>query len=262
MARYQLRRPSPVTVFPRRVRREAATTSTMLVPTASGAPEEEEEEEEGPESPDSPESSPSIAGADSDSDDSDSEDEKEPPSPAGNSTVPAASQAATPGNPMPISLPASSVNRPSATLSAPAGPQVSSIPGSSRIASVAPSVVAQSSSDRPAFTLSFSSRGNLGAVPQVTETPSLTTTTRSAATSTLAPNFSSRLARPTNPDAPSATVLPPVPAQSESAGQNESPQRSSPHHENTIITKGGAAAAITLSILGKHPIPNPPRLHI
>jgi hypothetical protein len=255
MARYQLLRPSPVTVFPRRVRRQASATSSMLVPTASGAPKEEEEEEEGPESPDSPESSPSIAGEDSDSDDSDSDDEKEPASPAspaGNSTIPAASQAATPGNPKSISLPVSSTNRPSATLSATAKSQVSLMPVSTVPTSAVPSLAIQSSSGRSAFTLSFSSRGNVGAVPQATEIPSLTTSTRSAATSTLAPDFSSRLARPTNPDATAATGVPPVPAQSESAGQNEGPQRSSPGHEHTIITKGGAAAAITLSILGKH----------
>jgi hypothetical protein len=241
-----------VTVFPRHVRRQASATSSMLAPTASGAPKKKEKQEEGPESPDSPESSPSVAGEDSDSDDSDSDDEKEPASPAGNSTIPAASQAATPGNPKSISLPSSSTNRPSATLSAPARSQVSLMPVSSGATSAVPSLAIQSSSGRSAFTVSFSSRGNVGAVPQVTETPSLTTSTRSAATSTLAPNFSSRLARPTNPDATAATGVPPAPAQSESAGQNEAPQRSSPGHEHTIITKGGAAAAITLSILGKH----------
>jgi hypothetical protein len=246
-----------VTVFPRRVHRRSTTTSTLLAPAASGTPEEEEEK--GPKSPDSPKSSPSVAGASSDSEDSDSEDEEEPRSPAGNSTIPAASQAAASGNPMPISLPSSSVNRASATLGAPPGSQVSSMPSNTKDTSATPSVATQSPSTRPAFTVSFSSRGNLGAVPQVTETPSLTTTTRSAATSILPPNFSSRLARPTNPDA--TTVLP-VPAQSGSAGQKESPQESSPHHENTIITKGGAAAAITLSILGKHPTFHLPHPHI
>jgi hypothetical protein len=41
------------------------------------------------------------------------------------------------------------------------------------------------------------------------------------------------------------------PAQSENAGQNEGPQKSSPQEQRTMITKGGAAAAITLSIIGK-----------
>jgi hypothetical protein len=67
MARYQLRRPSPVKVFPRRVRRQIATVT----------PAPEEEEEEGPESPDSPESSPSTVGEQSESEDSDSDDEEE-----------------------------------------------------------------------------------------------------------------------------------------------------------------------------------------
>jgi hypothetical protein len=245
-----------VTVFPRRVRRQNPTTSTVAAP---------EEEEEGPESPDSPSSSPSTVGASSESEDSDSDDD-EPPSPAGNSTLPAASQASASGGSMPISLPASSAtNRPSATLSASTTLQVSSIPGSSKLtsaASAASAVVSRTSSANAAFTASFSSQGNLAAVPQVTDTASFTTTTRPATTSKVEQSFSSRLARPENSQITSASIAPAIPVQSESAGQTESPQKSSPSHEKTLITKGGAAAAITLSVIGKSQLCHLPILSI
>ncbi|KAE8845719.1 hypothetical protein PTNB73_01699 [Pyrenophora teres f. teres] len=65
MARYQLRRPSPVTIFPRRVRRDVAAISSSV------AMKEEE-----PESPGSPLSSPSSAGSQSSDSESDSDDEE------------------------------------------------------------------------------------------------------------------------------------------------------------------------------------------
>jgi hypothetical protein len=73
MARYQLRRPTPVKVVLRHARREDSVTSTM--PVLEG-----EALDEGPESPDSLASSPSTIGEQSESEDSESEDEEEPSS--------------------------------------------------------------------------------------------------------------------------------------------------------------------------------------
>lgn len=88
MARYQLLRPAPVKIYPRRFRRQAPAPSG---PPAAGAEEEGEEEdevEEGPESPDSPGSSSDEGGVLS-SDESDSESEEdEPPSPAESGAAP------------------------------------------------------------------------------------------------------------------------------------------------------------------------------
>lgn len=76
MARYQLRRPSPVSIFPKYSRRQDGAVTTMPLP------EGEKEEDEGPESPDSPFSSPStVGGGSSSSEDSESDDDEEPPSP-------------------------------------------------------------------------------------------------------------------------------------------------------------------------------------
>lgn len=76
MARYQLRRPTPVSIFPRHSRRQDGAVTTMPLP------ERQKEEDEGPESPDSPFSSPStVGGGSSSSEDSESDDDEEPPSP-------------------------------------------------------------------------------------------------------------------------------------------------------------------------------------
>lgn len=214
MARYQLRRPAPVKIVPRRSRRQATSASSAPAPGATEAPEAEEEEEEadeGLESPDSPESSPSTAGMASESDDSESDDDEEPEEPQ---SPEAGEQAVSSGQPM---LPSSG-----APTSIPA-PSTTAAPGGL-------------SGARPGLMVSFSSQGNFAAAPQITASPSMTTTTRPANAATVA-------AAPTNNQAS-------PPAQSENAGQNEGPQRSSPQEERTMITKGGAAAAITLSIIG------------
>jgi len=182
MARYQLRRPSPVVILPRRVRRQApAATPQPEVDGEEPEDEEGEEEYEGPESPDSPMSSPSTVGEISESEDSDSdEDEDEPPSPAEN-----ASEQATNGT----------------------------------------------DSALPSLTIFSSSAGNLAALPQITGTASLDFTSRPRSTPTAAP------------------TLPAIPAQSETAGQSDNPSQSR-SQEKTLLTKGAAAAAITLSVLG------------
>lgn len=191
MARYQLRRPSPVKVFPRRVRRQ----DPGVIPSP------EEEEEEGPESPDSPFSSPSTIGALSESEDSESEDEgEEPASPVGGGQGSNETEPASP------SLPIESQN--------------------------------------PSFEFSHVSHAStFTAASQVTGGASVTGVAQPSITSTS--DFSSHLARPSEP---TATGSPLTPAESETAGQ---PQRSSPQEERSMITKGAAAAAITLSVLGK-----------
>ncbi|KAF2821175.1 hypothetical protein CC86DRAFT_110174 [Ophiobolus disseminans] len=187
MARYQLRRPSPVKVYPRRVRRQDPAVAPE---------EEEEEEEEGPESPDSLFSSPSTVGAMSEGEDSESEDEGEEP--------------ASPSMPL----------------------------------------VSGQASQAPSFTFSHVSHiSTVAAVPQITGTVSSPSPLKPTITATADLNFSSRLARPSNPGATSV-LSPPTAAESETAGERDPPQRSSPQEEKTMITKGAAAAAITLSILG------------
>ena len=73
MARYQLRRPSPVKVILRHARRKDNIASTM--PVLEG-----EELEKGPENPDSLAGSPSTNGEQSENEDSESEDEEVPSS--------------------------------------------------------------------------------------------------------------------------------------------------------------------------------------
>jgi hypothetical protein len=262
MARYQLRRPTPVKIVPRRVRRQATTASSASAAAASEMPEAEEpeEEEEGPESPDSPESSPSTVGAGSESEDSDSDDD-EPPSPIESSAPPTASQAAISGQPMLPSMPASSaVSMPIAISSAAASMPASSGPARPNTTVAASSAPSQMPVAQPAFTASFSSQGNAAAAPpQGTATSSMTTTTRSPSTTPLVPSVVPSLS--VNPPNLSSSVTSPspnvplAPAQSETAGQTEVPQRSSPHEHPTMITKGGVAAAVTLSIIGKNITP-------
>jgi hypothetical protein len=236
------------------------------------AGEEEEEEDEGPESPDSPESSPSTAGAGSSSDDSDSSDDedeeekkeeaKAQPSPAASGSVSAPSS----------TQPALPTNRPGASSSAP----VPSL-GNNSTTSAAARVSSRQPVAQPVFTLSFSSQGNAAAAPQITQitvtsrgnfaaVPQITETSLSlqgsAAASQITQTSSPTTSTPssstptTTQDASAdsettaAAAVPPNPARPEGAGQDSSPQRSSPQEERTMITKGGAAAAITLSIIG------------
>ncbi|KAF1912988.1 hypothetical protein BDU57DRAFT_457870 [Ampelomyces quisqualis] len=152
MARYHLRRPSPVKIVPRRVRRQVTIASSAPAPAASEVPEaedpEEGEEEEGPESPDSPFSSPSTLGGSSESEDSESDDDEE--------------QALLPGQ--------------------------SGGNNASSISSVTSAVQSESSwtSAGPAFTISFSSPENFAGAPQVTASSTLaaamTTTAKTEAT--------------------------------------------------------------------------------
>ncbi|KAH7071972.1 hypothetical protein BKA63DRAFT_567899 [Paraphoma chrysanthemicola] len=263
MARYQRLRPAPVQIFPRRVRRQD--------PAASIAPEiPEAEEAEGPESPDSPGSSPGVVGAASEGDESESEDEVgEPPSPVESGAVAPSQPAPVPAQPAQSSIPASSrpVSPPAASRLVPALPSLSNPTGSAITSSSSATVPSETPSPpaSPVF-ISFSSQGNLAAVPQITETPSPTTSTRPALTTTALSGFSSRVAQvskpdetpsPTSPSFPTSTSSLPsssssslLPAQSEFAGQEEPPRRSRPQEERTLITKGAAAAAITLSVLG------------
>jgi hypothetical protein len=262
MARYQLRRPAAVKIVPRRVRRQATNASSAPAAAASEIPEaeepeEEEEKEEGPESPDSPESSPSTVGAGSESEDSDSDDD-EPPSPVESGAPPPASQAAMSGQPMLPSMPASSaMSMPIAISTTAANMPASSGPARPNTTVAASSTPSQRPVAQPAFTASFSSQGNAAAAPpQGTATPSMITTTRPPSTTPLVPSVVPILsANPPNLSSSvitSPTNLPLAPAQSETAGETEVPQRSSPHEHPTMITKGGVAAAVTLSIVGKN----------
>lgn len=173
----------------------------------------EEEEEEGPESPDSLASSPSTVGATSESEDSESEDEEEeegPPSPTVNEALSPPQQAAN------------------ATL--------------------------------PSLTLLSSQGGSLAALPQVTSISSSIATSQPAITPTVAPSISSRLeisssGAPTPaapaPVAPTSSQSPATTAQPDMEESETSlPLQSKPQDERTLITKGAAAAAITLSVLG------------
>ncbi|KAF2025657.1 hypothetical protein EK21DRAFT_75927 [Setomelanomma holmii] len=232
MARYQLLRPSPVKVFPRRVRREDAAASTA--PKA--------QESEGPKSPESPHSPPGGR-------DSESEDEAgEPPSLVESKT---AISSVPPPPPPPLAP------------SAAAAPQSSSASSSSAVTTSTPPNVPSETPlpSTPAFTVSFTSQGNQAGVPQVTGTPSLVVSSRPPVTTTPAPSFSSIVVRLSSSSSNSSPTSSPTsssfptssmslaPAQSETAGQ-QAPQRSRPQEERTLITKGAAAAAITLSILG------------
>jgi hypothetical protein len=261
MARYQLRRPLPVKVIPRRVRRQATSAISATAPATSEQPEaeepeeegNEEEEEEGPESPDSPLSSPSTVGASSESEDSESDDDEEPPSPVESGAPPPNEQAPSPG---PSWLPTASSGNSSAAIS-----PVSTSSVLLSLTSVPPSVASQTRSVQPAFTVSFSSQGNVAAGPQVPGTTFSSTTTQPASTrpsatngippTNTSPGTQSSISKTLNVQTASSTASPPGSAQSETDGQNLAPQRSSPQEERTMITKGGAAAAITLSIIGK-----------
>lgn len=294
MARYQLRRPSPVKVYPKRLRRQTAAVSEGELKEAEGEAKEaegeeeeiegeeekaegEKEEDEGPESPDSPGSS-SSESSDGESD-SDSDSDDEPPSPP-------AQEAAKPSQSGASSLPApsgttASVAASSAFTLAPSAPATGNVPialesttqstpvsrGPTQVLGpdATSTPVSQAQSSKAAFTRSISSQGNLAAAPQVTETTSQVagassqatrtasqiTTTSSTLSTTVVPIVSSSLATSVLPSSALPSEPPAAPAQSETAGERDSPQRSAPQEEKTLITKGAAAAAITLSILGR-----------
>jgi hypothetical protein len=240
-------------------------------------PEKEKEEDEGPESPDSPASSVGGDSSDSDSDSSDEEEEHdekkkkkkeekerkkkemEAPSPAASGAVPTSTQPALPAAPV-----QSSPNGSGAISSTPASQQASPSLGNAPTTSAAMSVASQKPAAQPVFTLSFSSHGNAAAAPQITQIPISSQGNDTAAPQTTQISTTTLSTRPTstpatvqkssaNPRPTAAAAIPPGPAKSEAAGQDAVPQRSSPQEERTMITKGGAAAAITLSIIGMAP---------
>jgi hypothetical protein len=231
MARLQLQRPSPVTVFPTRVRRQT--------PVASMVPGDEEMEE--PESPDSIMSSPSTVGGDSESEDSESEDEED-----SHRTVKSAPSIKS-------SSPAT-VAAASSTMSAGAPSQILSSTPASKVSDIFASMPLP----KPSPTQPPSSKGTIAAVPQSNNTgPATTASTQQAPTTTVLAVFSSKIARP-DPAASSAVASPSrVPAPSalpETAGEQDPPRRSFPQDEHhALVSKGGIAAAITLSILGTFP---------
>jgi hypothetical protein len=218
MARYQLLRPSPVKVFPRRVRRDDPIASTMPVAEA--------EEEEGPESPDSPFSSPSTVGGDiSESEDSDSDDDEEPPSPAksGASATSTAAPVATLGD---------------ASTNAPSVP--TSLVGSSSAATKMPS-----------FTFGVPSAASNAPQPQITSTtlstavrPTITSTVIKEVKPTKAPELSSSIAPV------SLTPPPPSTAEPELSGGTSVPQRLPQREQEPIMTKEAMTASIVLGVLG------------
>lgn len=202
MARYQLRRPTPVVVVPGRFRRQQPGPT----PAPAAEEEEKEEEEEGPESPDSLASSPSTVGAGSESEDSEEEDEEEedeeeeePPSPTVNEAVNPSQQAAN------------------GTL--------------------------------PSLSLLSSQGSSLAALPQVTGIASSTVTSQPTITATPAPSVSSPV-KIQSTVAPTSSASAATPAQSDTERETSLPLQAKPQDERTLITKGAAAAAITLSVLG------------
>ncbi|KAI4663004.1 uncharacterized protein J4E79_004316 [Alternaria viburni] len=217
MARYQLRRPSPVKIFPRRVRRNDPIASTM--PVAAG------EEEEGPESPDSPFSSPSTVGGDiSESEDSESEDEEEPPSPVQSGAT------------------ATSTGRPVQTLG-PDPTAAPSMPTSSGESDAATTSV-------PSFTFGGPSGGNNAAQPQITGETTLSTAVRPTITSTIVKEV-----MPTgNPERssmpPISLTSPPQNTAEPELDGNAGPQRLPQREQEPIMTKEAMTAAIVLGVLG------------
>lgn len=219
MARYQLLRPSPVRVIPRRVRRQDAMVTTMPVTGAVEEEEEVEEVEEGPESPDSPFSSPSTIGGQSESEDSDSDNDEEPPSPVESGTS----------------------NRPVQTL----GPDPATAP-------TLPTSTAESNSSTtsvPTFTIT--SQKNDPFLPLITGT-TLATITRPATTSFTVDVTQSDRQKQSSPTASvPAPPPPPLPtAESELSGESDVPQRLPQREQEPIMTKEAMVAAIILGVLG------------
>lgn len=234
MARYQLRRPSPVKVFPKRIR--------QVDPVASTMPAAEAEEEEGPESPDSPFSSPSTVGDISESEDSESEDEAEPPSPV-ESGATAASTA---------TLDATS------TLSATSTVGATSAAGATSTAAISmPTSLSENKSSAtavPSFTFGRPSSGKDAPQPQITGS-TLSTAVRPTITSTIIKEV-----RPTDPPELSSAIAsvslapPPVnTAEPELSGESSVPQRLPQREQEPIMTKDAMIAAIVLGVLGSSP---------
>lgn len=230
MPAYQVRRPTPVKIFPRRVRRQVETE--VVVPV------EEEEEDSGPESPDSPLSSPDVAGVLSDDEDSDTEDDQEQvqaPSAAPTDTVAAAPSTTIEEGQSTTSttvLPASSVDDSPATTSADAALPTSDV--------VLPA---------PAFSGALTSQNNNAVQPIVTQTDLATAIQPTETTAGIAqPSDSGSSEQDTS--IPSQSTFPPTPAESESSSTTSSPQQTTPQPEQPIMTKGAAIAAAVLGVTG------------
>jgi hypothetical protein len=218
MARYQLRRPSPVKVISKRVRRGDAVASAM--PVSEGEEKDGYGEQEGPESPDSLASSPSTVGEQSDSEDSESEDEEEPPSPVENGA--------------------------SFTTTRTLGATTTSAPS-------LPTTSGSLASSLPSFTVNITSQRSNTALPQITGT-TLSTRTRTTVTSTVTQD-TSQSERQRQASATSSIPQPPsqpATAEPELSGESDAPQRSFPQREEQpIMTRGAAVAATVLGVLGK-----------
>ncbi|KAH9870998.1 hypothetical protein J1614_006572 [Plenodomus biglobosus] len=236
MAHYQLLRPTPVTVYPRRFRRQApapsGTPAASGVPVVGGEEEEEEEEvEEGPESPDSPGSS-SDEGGVSSGDESDSESEEDgPPSPAESGVTGSQSTGAAP---TPISGPPQAPALGSSITSNSAALPVNTIAsdnGPGTLPTIIPSL--------PAFTLVLTSQGNNAALPQITGLPSGTGRTQIAIISSSSAATQASTA---------VGGIPAGPAQSDTRG--EAPQKSAQQQDGPIISRTAAVAATVLGVLG------------
>jgi hypothetical protein len=231
MARYQLRRPSPIKVTSRIKRWQTLGPSgALFARQETKAPEEEEEKDEGPESPDSPESSPSSAGNSSSddyssSDDEDSE-EDEPPSATKSGASPASSQA--PGTLGPA---------PTSTMS-------SRVP----VVSGQPLVISGQTAQ------TTSSKSSAAALPQVTDARYTSSTATRLPTTITTIVFSSKIARPTQPATESASQSSSLPSgisrPSMAEPETDAPRKTSSRPEPTLMSKGAEAAAITLSIFG------------
>jgi hypothetical protein len=212
MARYQLRRPSPVKVFPTRVRRQDSVASTMPVAEA---------EEEGPESPDSPFSSPSTVGGTSEGEDSESEDEEEPlssvQSGAPATSAPAIGATSSTALSMPTSLTES--NTSTTTL--------------------------------PSFTFGVPKSGNNALQPQITGS-TLSTAVRPTITSTVIKEVrpTERPEPSSATTSVSLTSPPQNTAEPELSGESSAPQMLPQREQAPIMTKEAMTAAIVLGVLG------------
>lgn len=223
MARYQLRRPTPVRVYTRRVRRQASTAVADGQEVVEEEGEEENEEEGegeelegGLESPDSIASS-SDEGGMSSSDDSDSEDEEEEPH-----------------------LP---TNGGAAPMSGWTAIQMPTTQGNINVAitrnAAAPSTLSTIITARPVITQVPNSQGNNGALPQMTNMPF---STQKAVVSQSPGTFQAGT---------SLDGMPSGPAQSETRA-SESPQRSTQQQDAPIMTESAAIAATVLGVLGMY----------
>ncbi|KAI2481686.1 hypothetical protein Ptr902_07481 [Pyrenophora tritici-repentis] len=218
MAHYQLRRPSPVTIFPRRVRRQAAATSS------SAAMEEEE-----PESPGSPLSSPSSAGSQSSDSESDSDDEE--------------------------SAKKKDEKKQQELKSASSSPAASTAASSRPVQTLGPDPTTASSQMPLASLISLMNTSNASSIPQITGT-TLSTVPRPTITSTIT-EIKSQTERKEQ-SAPAATAPPPpspfLPTTAR-AGQNapsSMPQETLPQdaEQRPIMTSEARIAAIVLGVLG------------